>query len=194
MNNSSVADVHVGPGRRRGGGKLNPRAFKARSVSARSERGDERRGATVKRAVSARRNEDRRRIYSCTLRLNYSCATRIIARVNRGCPIIERIVSRPTKKVKEKRTERGEKGRLESIAHRLTKRMDRRRLRTGRAGIKYYSRISVLTPLLRVVSPTCHFRRETMGDDTRMVENIRSRRLSIFLSEKFPFAIIAATY
>jgi len=149
--------------------------------------------ATVKRAISARRNEDRRRIYSCTLRLNYSCATRIIARVNRGCPIIERIVSRPTKKVKEEK-KRAEKGRLESIAHRLTKRMDRRRLRTGRAGIKYYSRISVLTPLLRGVSPTCHFRRETMGDDTRMMENIRSRRLSIFLSEKFPFAIIAATY
>jgi len=120
MNNSSVADVHVGPGRRRGGGKLNPRAFKARSVSARSERGGERRGATVKRAVSARRNEDRRRIYSCTLRLNYSCATRIIARVNRGCPIIERIVSRPTKKIKEKEERERESRKRTTRKHRAS--------------------------------------------------------------------------
>lgn len=77
-------------------------------------------------------------------------ALRIIARVNRGCPIIERIISRPTERdrwrceVKKNggrnKKRRAEKGRLKSV---------------GRTGIKYYSRISVLTPLLRDISPWC---------------------------------------
>lgn len=35
-----------------------------------------------------------------------------------------------------------------------------------------YLRIPVLTPLLRGVSPTCHLRGKTTGDDIRMLEDI----------------------
>lgn len=78
---------------------------------------------------------------------------------------MRRKVKKGNKKKKGKKRETPKEDTQKRRAH-LTKRMDRQRVRAGRAGIKYYSRISVLTPLLRGVSPTCHLRRETTWEMT----------------------------
>lgn len=186
-----------------GGGKLNPRVFKVRSVHARGPseeaNGEARRSSELSRHAETKTDGEFTPALCAWiihappgLSPGWTAAVLLSSVSFRGRPIATDDDDTRRKKWRKKITKKENRKRTRKRRARLTKRMDRRRrVRAGRAGIKYYSRIPVSMSLLRSVTDMSSSTRGYRRWYSDAVE-YHSRRLPVFSSENVAFAIITA--